>query len=747
MFAKKPAEKSLVMDQPVHQSLLDHVQYPSVGKPLSRIDGPLKVSGQATYSAEYNIDAKHGTLLHGYLVSSTIGSGSVIKLHEDTALAVDGVVAVIHDPHTFARNAQQGGQEAAPTQGIEQVAYMGQPIALVVAKTFEAAREGAKALLVDYKTHDGVFDFDQALPDKQPIAGGSDGPQQQHQPEQALANAAVSVDLTFTTPSQNSAAMEPHATIAYWEGDQLVLHSSMQMLASCRKQIADALKLKPEQVRLVARFVGGGFGSKLGISPESIAAALAAKQLGQPVKVVMSRPQVFEATVRRTNTLQRVALGADADGHLHTVIHNSVSSNLPDEIFYEPCALATKFLYAGQNRQARYDMVRMNLGLSGSMRAPGEAVGLIALECAMDELAEKLHLDPIELRRRNDPSVNPSEDTPFSSRSLTAALTQGAQSFGWDKRNPKPAQQRDGDWLIGMGVASAARSNLLNPSQAQVTLNPDGTAVVCTDMTDIGTGSYTIFAQIAADLLGLPVDQIQVKLGDTDFPPAAGSGGSWGATSAGSSIYVACQQVREMLAKQAGIDLDQLALRDGQVLGGKAPKALADVIKKPLVALGKIDQGKMNKDYSQAAYGAHFAEVGVHVVTGEIRVRRMLGVFAAGRILNEKTARSQCYGGMTFGIGSALMEHLMHDSRDGRVINHDLAEYHVPVNADVPSLEVEFITERDPYANPLQAKGIGELGIAGAGAAIANAVYHATGKRIYDFPITLDKVLDALPAL
>ncbi|WP_420229458.1 xanthine dehydrogenase family protein molybdopterin-binding subunit [Psychrobacter sp. ER1] len=464
--------------------------------------------------------------------------------------------------------------------------------------------------------------------------------------------------------------------------------------------------------------------------------------------------------------------------------------------------MSTHYLYSGKNRRVNYEMVDMNQVLSGSMRAPGEAVGLIAVECAMDELASQLDIDPIELRRRNEPEEDPTEEIPFSTRQLVACMEKGAEQFGWDKHNPKPASQLEGDWWIGTGMAAAARGNQLQPSEARATLQIDKSkalgvkAVIETDMTDIGTGSYTVFSQVAADLLGLPIDHVEMKLGDSALPPASGSGGSWGAASAGSGVYLACEQLREMLAEKVGLYPDNIQLDNGQIkktgehaltameaakksgqsfadstidklsqttglsLSGQSASqeydfdntesyALADVVadydEQKITAKGQIKPGKNGKSHRQASFGANFAEVAVHKVTGEIRVKRMTGAFAAGRILNHKTATSQCYGGMVFGIGSALMEEVIHDKRDGRLCNHDLAEYHVPVNADVPQLDVILVEEDDPYTNPMHIKGIGETAIAGAAAAIANAVYNAVGVRVYDFPITLDKLLYEMP--
>ncbi len=811
VLGQEPTKK-LMMNEPI-ETLFDHTASKLVGKPINRVDGPLKVSGQAPYSAEFHLDNQ----VYGVLVGATITKGRVDKIDSSAVEAIPGVLQVITDPKHFLRNAQQGGATKSPMQGASEVFYHGQPIAAVIAETFEAATEGAKALKITYKedSENAVVDFNKAKSAAHDVdeKNGADKNSIIGDPEQGLADSKVTLDQVYTTPSQNSSAMEPHATLAHWEGDKLIMYSANQMLASCKKQIADALGLDADNVQLIAKYVGGGFGSKLGISPESIAAAIAAKELGRPVLIVMTRPQVMEATIRRSNTHQRIAIGCDNDGVMNTLIHDTVTSNLPDETFFEPAALSTKYLYRSENRRVNYQQTDMNLVLSGSMRAPGEAVGQIALECAMDELAIKLDIDPIELRRRNEPEQDPSQQIPFSTRQLIACMEQGAKQFGWDQRNAKPASRLEGDWWLGVGMAAASRGNMLAPSQARATLQVDRSkalgvkAIIETDMTDIGTGSYTVFTQIAADLLGLPMDHIEMKLGDTSLPPAVGSGGSMGAASSGSSIYLACQQLREMLAQKVGLYADIIQLDKGTIkpagihdpsltesvletgkdmvhqaadnlidkatsLANKMAEKtglsfikpetddnydfsnfqsypLKDIIAKyddeKLSAKGLIAPGKNGKDYRQASYGANFAEVAVHRVTGEIRVKRMTGAFAAGRILNHKTATSQCYGGMVFGIGSALMEQVIHDKRDGRLCNHDLAEYHVPVNADVPQLEVILVEEDDPYTNPMHIKGIGETAISGAAAAIANAIYNAVGIRVRDFPITMDKLLPELP--
>lgn len=798
--------KKMTMDEPV-ESLFSTTASKLVGKPINRVDGSLKVSGQAPYSAEIHLDNK----AYGVLVGATIAKGQVENIDSSSLDGIPNIIKVVTDPKHFLRNSQQGGLKKAPKQGATEIFYHGQPIAVVIAETFEAATEGANALKVTYKdeTDQAALNFTKELSNAHEVdeKKGSDKNYVQGDPEQGLADAEVTLDRFYHTPSQNSSAMEPHATLAHWEGEKLVLYTANQMLASCKQQVMDALNLNIDQVQLIAHYVGGGFGSKLGIAPESIAAAIASKDLGRPVLITMTRPQVMEATVRRSNTRQRIAIGCDKNGVIDTLIHDTISSNLPDEAFFEPTALSTHYLYSGKNRRVNYEMVDMNQVLSGSMRAPGEAVGMIAVECAMDELAAQLDLDPLELRRRNEPEKDPSKDIPFSTRQLIACMEQGAEQFGWSQRNAKPASQLEGDWWIGIGMAAAARGNQLQSSEARATLQIDKSkvlgvkAVIETDMTDIGTGSYTVFSQVAADLLGLPIDHIEMKLGDSALPPASGSGGSWGAASAGSGVYLACEQLREMLAAKVGLYPDTIQLDNGQIkqvgkhdltaveaakesgqafadstidkisettgvsfsenileeqsetekydFKNKESYALADVVagyeEQKVSAKGQIKPGKNGKKYRQSSFGANFAEVAVHKVTGEIRVKRMTGAFAAGRILNHKTATSQCYGGMVFGIGSALMEEVIHDKRDGRLCNHDLAEYHVPVNADVPQLDVILVEEDDPYTNPMHIKGIGETAIAGAAAAIANAVYNAVGVRVYDFPITLDKLLYEMP--
>ncbi len=723
------------MDEPDRRNRLDAMVQGIVGTPMDRPDGPKKVTGTATYAH----DGQPAGVLYGVLVRATTARGTLDDLGATEVKALPGVRGVFHGKR-FLRNPAQGTAGKAPVQGSADIYYFGQPVALVVAETFEQARHGAQTILLKISAGDAETDPDRVKPEtpakKQSEVGDLDA---------AMASAAFAVDRTYSTPGHNSAAMEPHAAIAQWTDGAVTVHASCQMLRFNVKELADSLGVAESKVHLLSPFIGGGFGSKLGISPETVAAALAARELGAPVAVALSRPQVFEATMRRSETEQRIRLAAGQDGRLTGIGHEVLVSNLPDEEFSEPVTQATPFLYRGENRVIGHNIARVNRTCAGSVRAPGEAVGVTMLEVAMDELATAAGIDPVELRRRNIPETVPTKDTPFSSHMLEAALDDGAKAFGWADR-PKPHTATDGEWLLGCGMSSAARVNMIMQSAARVTLNPDGSAVIETDMTDIGTGSYAILTQIAAEMLGLSPDRVEARLGDSSFPKASGSGGSVGAASSGSSVFLACEAIRETLATTLGVSEADLTLKDGHAIAGNTRKALPEILAgEPITAEGEIEPGKTAKAVKQATYGAFFAEVGVNRVTGEVRVRRMHGSFAAGRILNKKTARSQCLGGMTFGIGMALTEELVHDLRDGHIVNHNLAEYHIPVNADVPQLTVNLLEERDPWASPIQAKGIGELGICGAGAAILNAIFDASGVRVRDLPATLDRILPGLP--
>jgi xanthine dehydrogenase YagR molybdenum-binding subunit len=728
------------MNSPVGPNVLDSQGV--VGKPIDRVDGWSKVTGGAHYAYEMQQEKA----LYGFAVEASIGKGMIRSIDARAAEKASGVLLVLTH-----RNAPIQGtgnhREAHPVLIGPEITYYGQPVAFVVAESFEQARAAAYLVDVKYDRVNGKYALSSNLnearvpkPTDAPAADSAVGDF-----ADAFAGAPVQIDVTYTTPLQSHAMMEPHATVAMWDGDKLILYTANQMLNQGQQAIATTLKIPVENVRLISPFIGGGFGGKLWVNADAILAAIASRQLKRPVKTALTRQQVFHVTTHRSDTIQRIRLATDRDGRILAIGHDVFSGNLPSEQTYEGAALQTRTLYAGPNRLTRHRLAPLDIPVASSMRAPGESVGLMALECAMDELAEKLDLDPIELRIRNEPSEDPEKHIPYSSRHLIACMQEGARRFGWDKRNVKPGQVRDGRWLVGMGMAAATRGNPLRFSKADIRLDPDGNATVKMAMTDIGTGTYTILAQIAAEMLGLPTGRIRVELGDTDFAQAAGSGGSWGAGSSGSALFEACTALREKLARAAGMDPATVQFADGNIVSGEQSRKLTDLVGAGMSADGEIRPGRNNKDFSQQSYGAHFAEVGVDEDTGEVRLRRMLGVFAAGRVLNAKTARSQAIGGMVFGVGAALHEEMTLDPRFGHFVNHDLAEYHVPVHADIPAIDAIFVAELDDQSNPLKSKGIGELGICGAGASIANAVYNACGARIRNYPITLDKLLSRLP--
>lgn len=725
----------LKQDGPVDGAALDGMKQGLLGRPVSRIEGLAKVTGTATYAAEYDV----ADPAEGVFVTATISKGVVRSIDSAAARAMPGVLAVIDEARMTTR-AAQGTAGEAPQQAPQRVSYWGQPVALVVAETFEQARDAAKHLVINYDEETGAaLDPAAATPEPQEDEAVNMGDL-----DAAMQAAAHCVDLTIETEGHASAAMEPHAAIAAWEGDKLTVHASLQMLNYNISELADALGIEEENIRLVAAYVGGGFGSKLGISEDVVAAALAARELGRPVRVVMSRQQVFQCVMRRSETWQRLRLACDGDGVLTGFGHQARVSNLPGETFTEPVLQSSHFLYAAPNRSLSMDLVRIHRMTAGSVRAPGEAVGMPALEMAMDELAEKAGIDPVAFRLRNIPDRDPEEDLPFTSHGLADCLRKGAKAFGWDNGPRKPRQRREGDWWIGTGMASSARVHNASEAKARVRLTAEGRAVVETDMTDLGTGTYTICAQIAGEMLGLPLDRVTVALGDTDHPRGPGSGGSWGAASIGSAVYLACKALREDLARRANTDEAGLVLKDGAVEGGRS---IADLLGgETLEELGHYEPGDNEDDFTASGFGAFFAEVRVNHWTGEARVDRMLGAFGFGRVLNEKTARSQCLGGITWSIGTALTEALHFDPRDGHLANPDLAEYHVPVHRDVREVEVLMLEERDPLASAIQAKGIGELGMCGGAGAIANAVYNACGARLHQLPMTPDRILAGLPA-
>lgn len=714
-----------------------------LGAGVDRIDGPAKVAGVATYAAEHRLT----DLAYGVAITATQATGRVVAVDTARAAAMPGVLAIVTDDPRLPKESPLIRVPQMPRVDGTLASY-GEIVGLVLAETFEAARAAAQAVTVRYADDGaGAFDMTAVADPDAPPEGAMLPDVTKGDVEAGMAAAEVTLDQTYYTPRQVHAAIEPHAAIADWNGGKLTLYGSIQLVGGAMAVLAKSLDISPDDLRIVTPFIGGGFGGKIG-GPETVLAAIGAQKLGRPVKVALTRQQLFHSVYSRSDTRQRIRLGATRDGRLLAIAQDSLVSQKGDAKFFEPVALGSVGLYAGEHRRFTTRIARINLTPTGAVRAPGEAVGLIALEVAMDEMAEKLGLDPIAFRLLNEPPVDPTSGKPFSTRRLVGCFENGARRFGWSKRNSTPGARREGEWLIGLGVATAARVNFLANSSARVRLGPDGRARVETDMTDIGTGTYTILAQVAGESLGLPVAHIDVALGDSDLPRGAGSGGSFGAASSTSSVALACEDIVAELAKRMDASPEDMTLKDGHAIAGNRRVPLADLVGPDgLEAIGTIKPGANSAKFSQATHGAQFVEVAVSAVTGEVRVRRMLGVFDCGRVLNAKTGRSQAIGGMIWGLGYALHEDAVVDARTGAYVNRDLGEYHIPVNADVPRIEAYFVEEIDRHASVVGAKGLGELSITGASAAIANAIYNACGVRVRDFPITPDKLLGGLPPL
>jgi xanthine dehydrogenase YagR molybdenum-binding subunit len=730
-------------DTPATTNPIDQLKV--VGKPTSRIEGPLKTTGTAPYAYEHQDFAK--SQAYGYVVGSAIAKGKIASMNLDDARAAPGVLAIVTAAN--AGKLDKGNFNTAKLLGGPEIQHYHQAIAIVVAETFEQARAAASLVRVDYAREKGTYDLAGALDAavKPPTVFGTAPDTSVGDFAAAFAAAPVQFDGRYTTPDHAHAMMEPHASIANWEGDKLTLWTSNQMIAWSVGDVAKTLGIAKENVRLISPYIGGGFGGKLFVRADAILAALGAKAAKRPVKVALPRAFMFNNTPHRPATIQRVRLGATKDGKITAIGHESWSGDLPGG-GPETAVAQTRLMYAGADRMTMMRLAVLDLPEGNAMRAPGEAPGLMALEIAMDEMAEKLGIDPVEFRILNDTQVDPEKPSrPFSQRRLNECLKTGADKFGWSKR-AKPGVTRDGRWLVGMGVAAAFRNNLNEKSAARARLDASGTVTIETDMTDIGTGSYTIIAQTAAEMMGVPIDRVVVKLGDSSFPVSAGSGGQWGANSSTAGVYAACAKLRDAVARKLGLDPATAVFGDSKVKAGRRSFALGDAAKDgELVAEDMMEYGDLAEKFQQSTFGAHFAEVGVDAMTGEIRVRRMLAVCAAGRILNPKAARSQVIGAMTMGAGAALMEELAVDKRFGFFVNHDLAGYEVPVHADIPHQDVIFLDETDPTTSPMKAKGVGELGICGVAAAVANAVYNATGARVRNYPITLDKFIDKLPEM
>ncbi len=700
------------------------VQFPprAIGAPLDRIDGAQKVTGAARYAYEYPVTG----VTYVFPVQSTIAKGRIASIDASAARALPGVLAVLS--HENAPRLRPVDDAELAVFQTDAVAYHGQFVAAVVAETLEVARQAAGLVVVRYEEqpHDVELRADRgdlSTPENMPVKFVPlyEADTAQGDVNAALAAATVTLDHTYTTPAEHNNPMEPHATVAVWGGDgeSVTLYDANQSPDWIRDDVAAAFRLSPERVRVIAPYVGGAFGCKALAHPPLILTVLAARATGRPVKLALTRQQMFALVGYRTPTIQRVRLGAERDGRLTAIAHDVVEQTNALYEFAEPTAVPTRVMYAAPNRRTTHRLARLDLPVNGAMRAPGECPGMFALESAMDELALACGLDPIELRLRNEPAVDPETGHPFSSRGLVACLREGARRFGWQPRDPQPRTRRDGPWLIGTGVAASTFPAFQSPSTARVHVDRAGRYSVHIAASDIGTGAWTVLTQIAAEALEAPLERVQLEIGDSALPQATAAGGSSGTASWGWAIFNAASALRARLRDE---------------YGGVVPA-------EGLEASGAFDVNPAAQRFSMHAFGAQFAAVRVNVDTGEVRVPRLLGVFAAGRIINAKTARSQLLGGMTMGLSMALHEASVLDPRFGDFVNHDFAAYHIATNADVGTVDVAWIDEDDPHVNPMGAKGIGEIGIVGTAAAIANAVYHATGVRVRDLPITLDKLL------
>ncbi|BDE05336.1 dehydrogenase [Vulcanimicrobium alpinum] len=732
---------------------------PSIGAPVDRIDGPLKVAGAAPYAADTPVN----DALHAVLVQATIPRGRIAAIDDGAARAVPGVVEIL----TF-RNAPRVRElrfdwttpmpeSLAPLQD-DVIRYDGQHVAAVVARTFEAAREAAALLQIRYDAEAAHLDIAHPAETRLPDDWFGDNPQSRRgDPEAAFAAAPVQIDATYTTPVEHHNPLEPSATVAQWNGDDLVVHDATQWVIGARNCLAAAFGIAPERVRVLSPYVGGGFGCKGWFWAHTLIAAMAAKHVGRPVKLALTREQMFTSAGHRSETVQRLRVGAARDGRLAAIRHDVRTTTSRVAPWVETAGAPTKFLFACDNVGVHHEVALLDVTSPTAMRAPGEAPGTYALGSALDELAYACGLDPLELLRRNHADTDADEGLPYSSKHLLACYARGAEHFGWERRAPQPRAMRDGRDLVGYGVATAVYPALRSSAQARVTVGADGTIEVATAAHDLGTGLYTIVAQVAADAFGVAPHDVRVSIGDSSLPPAPVAGGSMTTATVTPAVADAARRaIAELVALASrdpgsplfGLGTDAIVARDGALVVRGDPSraaALADVLKgsgvASVAAVGEAAPGDESRGLAMYSFGAQFVEVRVDPDFGTVRVSRALGAFDCGRIINAKTARSQMIGGIVWGIGMALLEESVRDARTGAFVTNNLADYHVPVNADIPPIDVLFVEEPDYALNPLGARGIGEIGITGVAAAIANAVYHATGIRVRDLPIVPEKLL------
>jgi xanthine dehydrogenase YagR molybdenum-binding subunit len=733
---------------------------PVIGPPRDRVDGPLKVTGGARYSAEFAVP----NVAHAALVQSTVANGRITAIDTAAAEAAPGVLGVLTHHNTprvqpiVAFPAGFGAQSLFPLQD-DVVYYSGQDVAVVVADTLERAQHAASLVRVSYAEQPAIPTLAEALPAAYLPPEVAFHPRQSLRGDAAAAldTAELRLEHTYTTPVHHHNPLEPCATIAEWDGDRLTLHESTQAISNTQEQIAKQLGLPPAHVRVITQFVGGGFGCKGFHWPHTTLAALAARHVGRPVKLVLTRAQMYTSHGFQAESWQRLALGATRDGRLTAIVHDVVTQTSTYDDYTEWAGMGTPLLYACPNVAVTHRIAHVNSMTPTPMRAPQEALGLFALESELDELAYTLGLDPLEVRLRNYADVDPEAGRPWSSKYLRECYHQGAERFGWARRPTEPGTMRDGDDLLGWGMATGTHPDYRFPATARVRLHADGHAGVQSGTQDIGGGTTTVMAQVAAEALGLPAERVRFELGDTELPAAPMTGGSMTVNSVSPAVQAAALAVRRAVLQLAIADARSplhgareadVSVADGRLFLASAPargESYADVLvrhgRDVVEATADAQMGAEREQYSMHAFGASFVEVRVDTVSGEVRVSRFVGAYDCGRILNAKTARSQMIGGIIFGIGQALMEHTVVDPQRARILTPNLSGYLVPVHADIPDLEVLFVGEPDPHTNALGTKGIGELPTIGVPAAVANAVYHATGRRIRDLPITPDKLL------
>ncbi len=712
-----------------------------IGQPINRVDGTLKVTGRAPYAAEF---APPG-LAYAAIVQSTVPRGRIIVIDTRDAERAPGVLRVITHRNVLALP-QKGMAGVDPPAGRvlsllqdDAVHYNGQPIGVVVADTFEHAVDGAARVKVSYDRTRPNLDFGKAKaqarrPHKE---GFVPADKSWGDFDAGLAQAEVRVDAVYSTPMEHHNPLEPHATIAQWEGERLTLYDATQYVSGVRETIAKTLGIPRDNVRVICPFVGGGFGCKGSMWSHVVLAAIAAKQTQRPVKLVLARPQMFGPVGGRPRTEQHIVLAAKRDGQLTALKHEAISHTSEMEDYVEGCASPTRALYACPNAVTSHRLATLNVGVPTFQRAPGESVGTFAIESAMDELAYALRMDALALRLKNHADVEPSSGKPWSSKQLRECYQQAAQRFGWARRNPEPRSMRDGRWLVGWGLATATYPGHRQPASALARLDAEGRALVQSGSQDLGTGTYTVMTQVAADTLDLPIERVRFELGDTTLPRAPVSGGSMTVASVAPAVLAACQALRDKLIMQAtadaasplrGLRPDDVVLDNGALRSRTDParrEAYGAVVARQggaIEARADAKPGANEDRYAARSFGAVFAEVRVDSELGVIRVPRIVATYSVGRLLNAKTALSQLQGGIVWGV-----------------TNGNLAEYHVPVNADIQTIDVTFVSENDTRFNPLGARGIGEIGITGVAGALANAVHHATGKRVRELPITLDK--------